>query len=47
MRTEKFADYHEGYRKLLFDSDLPGILGQLSGDVSIIPSSAGRSIECH
>ena len=37
MRTEKFADYHEGYGKLLFESDLPKILGQVSGDVSSSP----------
>ena len=33
MRTEKFADYHDGFRSLLFGPDLAGLLGQLTGDV--------------
>ena len=39
MRTEKFADYHEGFRSLLFESDLAGVLEQLTGDVSSISRS--------
>lgn len=35
MRTENFADYHDGFKKLLFGQDLTGLLGQLSGDVSL------------
>ena len=38
MRTEKFADYHDGYRELLFGGRLSALLKQLSGDVSWPPS---------
>ncbi|MBE3044427.1 hypothetical protein IMZ48_18035 [Candidatus Bathyarchaeota archaeon] len=38
MRTEKFADYHDGYRGLLLGDGLSTLLKQLSGDVS--PSSS-------
>jgi hypothetical protein len=33
MRTEKFADYHEHFGKLLFGEPIAKILQQLSGDV--------------
>lgn len=33
MRTEKFADYHDGFHELLFGPGLTGLLGQLTGDV--------------
>lgn len=33
MRTEKFADYHEQFGKLLFGEGIADILKQLSGDV--------------
>jgi 2-aminoethylphosphonate dioxygenase len=36
MRTENFADYHEGFGELLLGPDLQGILGQLTGDVSAL-----------
>ena len=38
MRTERFANYHEGFRSLLFGPDLAGLLGQLTGEVSRSPS---------
>jgi hypothetical protein len=34
MRTEKFADYHEQFGKLLFGDSVAAILKQLSGEVS-------------
>jgi hypothetical protein len=34
MRTEKFADYHEQFGKLLFGEPIANILKQLSSDVS-------------
>jgi 2-aminoethylphosphonate dioxygenase len=34
MRTEKFADYHENFRELLFGEEIADLLKQLSGDVS-------------
>src|ERR1700753_2561877 len=33
MRTENFADYHEGFGNLLFGDAIADILKQLSGDV--------------
>lgn len=33
MRTENFADYHDGFRELLFGDGLTGLLGQLTDDV--------------
>jgi hypothetical protein len=33
MRTEKFADYHEQFGKLLFGPAIADVLKQLSGDV--------------
>jgi hypothetical protein len=35
MRTEKFADYHEQFGKLLFGEPIANILAQLSGEVSL------------
>lgn len=32
MRTENFADYHEGFSSLLHGEDLRGLLGQLARD---------------
>ena len=32
MRTENFADYHQGFSKLLNGEDLKGILGQVARD---------------
>lgn len=46
MRTEKFADYHDGFRELLCGPDLAGLLGQLAGDVCAPPSSIYISF-CH
>lgn len=36
MRTEKFADYHDQFRNLLYGSDLGHILQQLSGEEMIL-----------
>lgn len=34
MRTENFADYHNGYKKLLLGDSLRGVLAEVTGDVS-------------
>ncbi|KAH8898055.1 PhyH-domain-containing protein [Thozetella sp. PMI_491] len=36
MRTENFADYHDGYGRLLLGPDLRGLLGQLTGDEMLL-----------
>ena len=35
MRTEKFMDYHEGFKGLLCGDDLRGLIGQCSGEVDV------------
>lgn len=37
MRTERFAEHHQGYGQLLFGKQMRSILEQLSGDVRIPP----------
>lgn len=39
MRTEKFVDYHDQFNELLCGPALRGVLAQISGDVSLLPTS--------
>lgn len=36
MRTEKFMDYHEGFKGLLCGDDLRGLIGQCSGEEMLL-----------
>ena len=36
MRTEKFVDYHDGFKATLFGEGLRSLLAQCSGDVSLV-----------